>query len=128
MFGLLIGHLVGDYLLQSDWMAKGKSQPGIRGDNICLLHCFIYSLAVTLAVILDGWRIPSVELWRSIGAVFVIASASHYPIDRWSLAKKWMGFYGQTTEGPFAPLVYVAVDNGVHLTLTYVAFRVLERI
>ena len=38
----LIGHLVGDYLLQNDWMALNKKKQHLP----CLVHCFIWALCV----------------------------------------------------------------------------------
>lgn len=37
----IIGHLVGDYLFQTDWMAQNKKAPGESGADACIVHCFI---------------------------------------------------------------------------------------
>jgi len=119
-FSLLLGHIAGDYIIQNDWMAKGKSTPGARGNLICWLHCSVYALCVAVAFILGGWRCGG---WHeSFGVALTVAYLSHWPIDRFSLGKRWMHFFGQTTEGPFAPIVYVGVDNGAHLILMWAVF------
>jgi hypothetical protein len=35
----IIGHLVGDFLLQNDWMAANKK----KNSWVCLLHCLIWT-------------------------------------------------------------------------------------
>lgn len=77
---ILIGHLIGDYLFQNKWMAMNKSASHFK----CFVHSAIYTLTlcvVTLPVIQSLW-------WP------VIVYASHYPIDRWSLADKWLKLIG----------------------------------
>ena len=66
---LLILHLIGDYILQSDWMATNKTSSSVP----CLVHATVYSL-------------PFLLLTRSPIALFVIWS-THFAIDRWRLAK-----------------------------------------
>lgn len=129
---LLIGHIVGDYLFQNDFMAKNKGLPGIRGHLICILHCSIYATIVAAAVLLGGWRHISRfdddgphGLVTSYCMAWVVAWLTHFPIDRFGLSKKWMEFFGQTLEGPFMPCVYIGVDNGAHLLLMWVLFSVL---
>lgn len=135
MLSLLLGHLVGDYLLQNDWLAKGKSKAGIEGMCICVLHCIIYAVVVATFITLDGWRCSAFTRTQDILFLSAfdyswlyalsIAFITHYPIDRLSIGSKWMALYGQTKEGPFAPLIYVAVDNSMHLVLMYMLFRSL---
>ena len=116
-FELLLGHLVGDYILQNDAMAKSKSLKGWRGHFWCFLHCIIYAYTVSFFLWFGGFKNGPLAM--------TIAFLTHYPIDRYSLGKRWMDFYGQTTEGPFAPIIYVGVDNGAHLVLMWIAFRLL---
>jgi len=65
----LILHLLGDYVLQSDWMAQGK----VKSFVPALTHALVYSL-------------PFLFLTRSPLALFVICS-THFLIDRYRLAK-----------------------------------------
>lgn len=73
---LLIGHGIGDYLLQNQWMAMNKSATTWK----CLVHCLLY----TAAVMLCTW--PWLHGWTWAGLVFL----SHFPIDRWSWADWWL--------------------------------------
>lgn len=131
---MLIGHLIGDYLFQSNWMAQRK------GSNLlpCIVHCLIYTFGVCL--VMWQWSL----LWMSI--VF----ASHFPIDRFSLADKWLklikgrsvveyylhghenipvtdpyGNYGRLRAG-FTTLVYAVADNVMHLILMLIGYRIFQ--
>lgn len=75
----LIGHLVGDYLCQNDWMAFGKRQ----SNWICLLHSFIWSIMVCMF-----GQIESVE-------AFAFLLATHFLIDRYNFIPWWMELIGQ---------------------------------
>lgn len=66
---LLILHLIGDYLTQSDWMANSKTIKSWA----CFCHGFVYAL-------------PFLLITSSIPALFIIGS-SHFLIDRFRLAK-----------------------------------------
>lgn len=122
-FRLILGHFVGDYLLQSRFMATTKGQVGHwRGWLWCGLHCAIYSATVCLF------------LWTFSPLIFGLIFLSHFPIDKFSLADKWGKLTGGRTfaaaaaepdeiKRPFSiaftVLVYVAVDNTMHLLLMW---------
>jgi len=75
----LIAHAVGDYVVQSDWMANTKTKKSIAA----LAHVLTYTL-------------PFLFLTRSPAALAIIAG-THFIIDRWRLAryvcwaKNWLG-------------------------------------
>lgn len=134
---LILGHLIGDYLLQNNWMAMNKSGSTFK----CAVHCSLYTLAVLVTTYpyLRGWQ------WA------VIVFLSHFPVDRWSLADKWLdlihgrslsGFmvngkknipaeYDQENyhalRGSFTGLVYTAADNTMHLCLMYYGAALLMK-
>lgn len=66
----LVLHALGDYVLQSDWMANSKTSKSIA----CLAHVVTYTLPFFLF------------LPASWPALAVIAG-THFVIDRWRLAK-----------------------------------------
>jgi len=80
MIDALVGHLVGDYLLQNDWMAAGKK----RSHFICAVHVGIYTAAVCIMAQWPLWTIP---------AVFI----PHFLIDRW----QFVPWYMKTIRQPF---------------------------
>lgn len=65
----IIAHMVGDYLLQSDWMALEKT----KKTSAALAHVATYVL-------------PFLALTTSWKALLVIAG-THFVIDRWRLAR-----------------------------------------
>ena len=128
-FGLLIGHLIGDYIVQNDWMAANKSyrrqwrspsDPRIqdemaawkKGHLACTLHCLLYTLAVWAC---SFWWMP----WWGLLVCFAV----HWPIDRFRLARLWMErVSGQKAfaTGPFSPWSIIVVDNVFHLMTLFV--------
>jgi hypothetical protein len=71
----LLAHVVGDYLLQSDWMARNKTTHWLAA----LAHAVAYSAPfLVLRPAPLGW---------------LIIAASHLVIDRWRLARYlcWAG-------------------------------------
>jgi hypothetical protein len=133
-FGLLLGHLLGDYGVQNDWMSKNKSNPypgaepcdcyvanndwypkyklWCTGHWACTVHCLCYTLAVWAC---SFWWMP---LWG-----LLVVFAAHWPIDRFRLAKIWMHrVSGQQAfaTGPLAPWSIVIVDNIAHLCVLFV--------
>ena len=65
----LVAHAVGDYVLQSDWMANEKTKKSVAA----LAHVLTYVL-------------PFLFLTQSVPALAVIVS-THFIIDRWRLAR-----------------------------------------
>lgn len=65
----LVAHAIGDYILQSDWMATEKTKQTFAA----LAHALFYSL-------------PFFFVGASIGAIWVIVG-THFLIDRFRLAR-----------------------------------------
>ena len=104
-------------------MATSKGQSAsVSGWLWCTLHCLIYSSAVCLFL----WRFE----WVLFGLIFL----SHFPVDKFSLADKWNGLIRGRTKAAAEPdpekrpfsiaftcIVYVVVDNTMHLLLMWAA-------
>lgn len=114
-------HLIGDYLVQNDWMALNKKKLTIGGEMACQIHCITYS--IPFAFIGSWW------------AVFVIY-LSHYVIDRtnivgWFLAVRNGVFntsnFGFGIDRPFVITIwlYIITDNIFHLLCNYFALKYL---
>lgn len=115
---IILGHFVGDYLLQSKAMMLKKSEKNIHGILWCTLHCLIYTATVCLFL----WTINP---WMTI-AIFV----SHWPIDYWSLGGKWMRLIRSrdpkdnfVANAAFYAIVYVVTDNTWHILLIWLAAK-----
>jgi hypothetical protein len=107
-FGLIVGHLVGDFLVQNDWMARNKTS---RTPH-CFVHCLFYTLAIWA---FSFWWMPA---W-GLAVVF----GTHFPIDRWRLARRYMvHISGQKdfATGPLSPWSIIVVDQVFHLIVLFV--------
>jgi len=60
----LLCHLVGDYLLQSKWMAENKLKISYEGAAALVIHCFLYSLPFLLIT-------PSINVVLIFGTHFL---------------------------------------------------------
>src|SRR6186713_2504658 len=68
-------HLMGDYLLQNDWMAENKGKFTAKGYLACLVHCLFYTIPFALAY----------ESWHVVWIVF----STRFLIDKYKLAIFW---------------------------------------
>lgn len=103
-----LGHLIGDWMLQTDWMARGKR--GRWWSAECILHCFVY----TTTVMLTAWfgsrgAISPLQL----GLAFSVVLLSHWLIDGFNLAELWGRFINQTR----TDYVRIVVDQTMHLVV-----------
>lgn len=98
----LVAHAIGDYIIQSDWMASEKTKRSLAA----LAHVVTYSL-------------PFLFLTLSWKALLFIA-ATHFVIDRWRLAryvcwvKNWLAPEWITPNGaPGTPAAILRYPKGV---------------
>lgn len=122
----VLAHLVGDFFLQSDWMATNKK------DRIapCVVHVLLYT-------------VPFLFLTLSPIALLVICG-THFAIDHWGLprylvwAKNWAmapvserrtwkecEFTGFSPDRPVWLTVWLLIicDNTIHLVINAAAIR-----
>lgn len=123
----LLCHLIGDYILQSHWMAANKGRDSLAA----LAHALMYSSVF-------GLLSPSPAAWS---VIFV----SHFLIDRYRLArylvwaKNWMGpkgsnigwVYCKKTGYPpdvpdwLAVWLLILADNCAHILINGLALKYL---
>ena len=107
MLSALIGHLVGDFLLQNDWMAMNKKKSSL----ICSVHCLIWTLCV---VLMSGW-----DYWTAV-PLFV----THFIQDRTSIIMWYMDKVGQTEfKKRLGPWSVIIVDNTWHLVAIWAIWQ-----
>lgn len=127
MMAQLILHLIGDYVMQSDWMAQKKTERSLP----CLAHVVVYTapfLLLTrspwaLAFIaithfaMDRWRLIRYVLWlknfmspRSMWRPWAECKGTGYPDDRPAWLTVWL---------------MIVADNTIHLLCNYVALLLL---
>ena len=93
----LVAHLIADWLLQNDWMAKKKAS--LR-HPAAWIHAAIHAVLLTVAL---DWRAGLV-----LGAIHLFVDIRK-PLD-W-----WQRVFKQTTEGPMAATVRVWADQVIHI-------------
>jgi len=81
----IIGHLVGDYLLQNDWMALNKK----RHSTPCAIHCALWTLSVGF---FSGWFFYQNLHGALIGLILFV---THFIQDRTTIVTWWMSKIGQ---------------------------------
>ena len=127
---LLLGHLVGDYILQNDYMALNKK----KNWTACLIHCFIYTFTICLA--LNGH-------FKISFLLIVLIFMSHIVLDKTNFVENAMSLMGtrsilsniprnekgeidfkstnmtaeQIIKTIFGCFIYIAVDNTLHLLM-----------
>jgi len=69
----IVAHLVGDYLLQSHWMATRKTEDS----SAAFLHAVTYGLPF-LFLVPSGW---------SAVVALALICGTHFIVDRWRLAR-----------------------------------------
>lgn len=114
-----IGHIVGDYLLQNDFMAMNKKESSMKGWLALHLHCALYTLAVC-----------GFTGWWSLYAVLAVY-LSHIVLDGTYLAVHYMRLIGSFKRIIQVPghsdtlLAYICVDNTMHLLFLYLINKYL---
>lgn len=113
----LLAHLVGDFVLQNQWMANRKTASWA----IAFLHAAFY----TSLFVVFFWG-----QWAALAIIFV----THAIIDHYRLSKYWMRFWGVGEPGILWPNAgkapdFIAVwllfitDNTMHLLINWAALR-----
>jgi len=100
----IYAHLVGDYLLQIDWMAKGKKQ----SSWICAVHILTY-LSPFLLCGFPAWKLVAIGL-------------QHFLQDRTNIVVWSMKSTGRSgfASPPMAPWSIILTDNIWHVL--FIAF------
>lgn len=117
----LIFHLIGDYIIQNDWMALNKKKRSLKGELACQIHCITYSLPFLF-----------IGSWQAVLAIYI----SHYIIDRTNLVAWFIAYrngvgdivnFGFSHERPFAISIwlFIITDNIFHIICNYLALRFL---
>ncbi len=102
---LFIGHLVGDWLLQNDWMAKGKKKGLVTIPGF--VHFLMYTLIVLGTLALSQAKITALTYFL-IG-IFIFCT--HWLTDATNIVSYWMHHYKQTEN----QMVSLMVDQTVHM-------------
>lgn len=113
---LLVGHLIGDFLLQTDGMARYKEQNW----SWMLRHVGTY-LAV-MAVLLGAYVLSHpVSLW-TVGAMLLFIGGTHIILDRRTFTLWWMRRIGISSDVTWLPIV---ADQVFHILVLVVVAQAM---
>lgn len=114
----IIGHLVGDYLLQNDWMALNKKKSSFR----CAVHCLIWTACV---VGFAGWYNPTPAEGCRYLISAILLFLTHFAQDRTNIIAWWMDLIGQKQfrTGMCAPWSIIVVDNVWHIVTIWAVWK-----
>ena len=110
MIEAIVGHLVGDYLLQNDWMALNKKKSTFH----CVVHCLIWTACVCLFS------------WGTIGVIGgVVLFVTHFVQDRTNVIGVYMDAIGQEQfrTGICSPWSIIVVDNVWHVVTIFAVIK-----
>ncbi len=113
---LLLGHFVGDWVLQNDWMAREKKTGLLTLAGT--IHFLIYTVMVTGALWLSGIRDREPLFYLLFGGLVLL---SHWLIDGTDGVGRWMRFFRQS----HVEAVRLMVDQTLHLLVLVVLMVVL---
>ena len=100
---ILLAHLIGDYLIQNDWMALNKK----KSSFICFIHVITY-LIPFLFLSLSWWQLLLIGL-------------QHFIQDRTNLINWFMEIKGSKTfRDNMSPWSIIITDNIIHLLFIFI--------
>ena len=102
---LLVGHLVGDYLLQNRWMAEKKITQWVA----LLVHVTVYTSTVALLAHFAGGL-----TWPAVTLIFL----SHMVLDRRGFVNFWTR---RITGSVGIPWLVIMVDQAWHVVVLALA-------
>ncbi|GJL91840.1 MAG: hypothetical protein DHS20C04_14990 [Hyphococcus sp.] len=109
-----IKHLIGDYLLQTGWMVRGKSTPGLGFIFPLSIHVFIHA-ATTFAIV---WVVNPTLWWLAI-----FDFAAHFTMDTIKSNPGLLGRFTNMNKQSF--WIPFGIDQMVHHLTHYIIIWVL---
>jgi hypothetical protein len=105
---LLIGHLVGDWLLQNDWMAQGKRKAFVTLPGF--VHFAVYTIVIMIILRFCGNLNETPTYYFGLGILIFV---SHWLIDATNLVDVWMRLYKQSN----LLMMRIMVDQILHILI-----------
>src|SRR5919109_3938762 len=109
---LIVSHLVGDYLLQTEWQAENK-HGGLGRDPVrrraLLSHIATYGLSFVPALI---WLATDIDWWAVLAAAGIVVP--HLVQDDGRAVDAYLRVAKRTSARPSA-FIYIAVDQTFHV-------------
>lgn len=95
----IYAHLIGDFILQNDWITEHKKNCSFR----CAIHVFLY---------MTPFLFCKFEIWQ-----LVAIAVQHFAFDRFDIAKRFLYLKGSVkfTNKPYFPWSVILIDNIFHI-------------
>ncbi len=116
---LLVGHLAGDFLLQTEGMARNKTQSW----SWMLKHISLYMAVMTVLIVAYALSHP-LPFWLLVLALLLIGS-THVLLDRRGFTRTWMRLFGVPADHGWMPIV---MDQVFHLVILAVVAQILTTV
>lgn len=106
----IFAHLIGDYIIQNDWMANRKKE----SSTICLIHVLTYMIPFLFCG-LSSWQ-------------FYLIAVQHFAQDRTHFIRRFFDATGKRSfaRSPMAPWSLIVVDNIFHILFIALVVHVGE--
>ncbi len=109
---MILAHLLGDYVFQTDFMARNKT----KSSSVAALHAAMYTF-VLAAVLATEFQV-STETTEVFALKLLVVFITHFLMDRYSLARRWMQLDFVDQKGfaeSMKPWSTIIIDNTGHL-------------
>ena len=114
---LFVAHLVGDWLLQTEWQALNKS----RNNWALFSHISVYSLVI-LGVLIFNFGFQKVSIYLVVGLLAI----SHVLLDRGRFLIGYMRTFRLLVDRKPQRWLTMAVDQTFHILLIALATIILD--
>ncbi len=104
---LFIGHFIGDWAFQNEWMVRHKQDALFN--RAVFIHCAIYTFVLQAILFMFGDPYP-VYIYLVFGATIYL---THWLIDAPNVAEYWMRIFQQSN----LLFVRIVVDQIFHFTV-----------
>jgi hypothetical protein len=113
---LLVGHLIGDFLFQTDSMAEHKPQDW----RWMLGHVSLYMVTITVIIAVYGLG-HVLSVWLPLVA-WLFIFGTHILFDRRGFTARWMRLVGASPEHAWLPIVEDQIFHLITLAIVAEAF------
>ncbi len=108
---LLVGHLIGDFLFQTNWMASCK----VQKRTALLMHATLYTLIVSVFAHVFGRGLSVLGI--------LLVYISHVILDQKVFVKWWVTTVMRTT-GEQYDWLHIMVDQIFHIVILIIALYI----
>jgi len=114
---LLVAHLVGDWLLQTEWQALNKG----KNYRALFSHIAIYSVVMFAAILVAGFGLENIRVYIAV-AMFAL---THAFLDRGWFVPRFLKAFRMIVERKPERWMMMVVDQIFHIVTLVIAVLIL---